>query len=79
LNGNGEKVLKPTLHTLWQPRTDSGASTPEPLWYLRVHALKDSEGQGDCPSRRFVRSSFLISPFALEENRHKANDRITGI
>lgn len=54
LNGNGTKVhLKAPKHTLWTP-TSSGTATPEPLWYLRVSVLKDQEGRGDCPSRRFA-------------------------
>jgi hypothetical protein len=55
LNGNGEKVKieNPAEHMLWQPRND-GALKQEPLWHLRVSVLKDQEGQGDAPSRRFA-------------------------
>jgi hypothetical protein len=61
LNGNGEKVKieNPAKHMLWQPRNDR-ALKQEPLWHLRVSVLKDQEGQGDAPSRRFV--SFFIVP-----------------
>jgi hypothetical protein len=55
LNGNGEKVCLDNRHHLWEPK--SGLEASEPLWHLRVSVLKDQEGQGDCPSRYFVRSS----------------------
>jgi len=55
LNGNGEKVaLNNTQHTLWQPKPHTGSEISEPLWYLRVSILKDHDGRGDCPSRRFA-------------------------
>jgi hypothetical protein len=61
LNGNGSKVEIPHTpkHTLWQPNASS-TSTPEPLWHLRVSVLKDEEGMGDCPSRRFVSRETLL-------------------
>jgi hypothetical protein len=64
LNGNGQKVDLPhTLrHTLWQPKT-SGAATPEPMWHLRVAVLKDEEGMGDCPNKRFVGGIFIHYDF----------------
>lgn len=54
LNGNGQPVSIPHTpkHTLWTPPA-SGTATPEPLWHLRVCVLKDAEGMGDCPNRRF--------------------------
>lgn len=53
ISGCGEEVKFDTsTHCLWQPRcTDS---PKEPLYHLRLSVLKDSEGRGDCPSRRFV-------------------------
>jgi hypothetical protein len=61
LNGNGEriKIENAAKHMLWTPRNED---TPkqEPLWHLRVSVLKDQEGRGDAPSRRFV--SFFIVP-----------------
>ncbi len=61
VNGNGDKVNieNAAKHMLWQPRNDS-ALKPEPLWHLRVSVLRDQEGRGDAPSRRFV--GFLIVP-----------------
>jgi hypothetical protein len=61
LNGNGEKVKleNAAKHLLWQPRND-GIPKQEPLWHLQVSVLKDQEGRGDAPSRRFV--SFFIVP-----------------
>lgn len=41
-------------HTLWQPKPTNGAEALEPMWHLRVSVLKDAEGMGDCPDRRFV-------------------------
>jgi hypothetical protein len=60
VNGNGEKVNieNAAKHLLWQPRSDTPKQ--EPLWHLRVSVLKDQEGRGDAPSRRFV--SFFIVP-----------------
>jgi len=55
LNGNGEriKIENAAKHMLWTPRNED---TPkqEPLWHLRVSVLKDQEGRGDAPSRRFA-------------------------
>jgi hypothetical protein len=61
LNGNGEKVKleNAAKYLLWQPRND-GIPKQEPLWHLQVSVLKDQEGRGDAPSRRFV--SFFIVP-----------------
>jgi hypothetical protein len=61
LNGNGErvKIENAAKHMLWQPRNESSPKQ-EPLWHLRVSVLKDKEGRGDVPSRRFV--SFFIIP-----------------
>ena len=61
INGNGEKIKIEDVakHLLWQPRND-GITRQEPLWHLRVSVLKDQEGRGDAPSRRFV--SFFIVP-----------------
>jgi len=58
INGNGEKVTieNTAKHLLWQPRNDS-IPKQEPLWHLRVSVLKNQEGRGDAPSRRFVSSS----------------------
>jgi hypothetical protein len=55
LNGNGEKVKleNAAKHLLWQPRND-GTPKQEPLWHLQVSVLKDQEGRGDAPSRRFA-------------------------
>jgi len=54
-NGNGEKVSiqNTAKHILWQPRNE-GTPKQEPLWHLRVSVLKDQEGRGDVPSRRFA-------------------------
>lgn len=50
---NGEKVdIKKQAH-LWQPKETQAKE--EPLWHLRISVLKDQEGRGDAPSRRFVR------------------------
>jgi len=54
LNGNGQKVyFESSKHMLWQPK-NTGLKVEEPLWHLRVSVLKDREGRGDCPSRRFA-------------------------
>ncbi|KAH8672010.1 hypothetical protein BGZ60DRAFT_374224 [Tricladium varicosporioides] len=52
LQCNGEKVdIKKQSH-LWQPKETKGKE--EPLWHLRISVLKDQEGRGDAPSRRFA-------------------------
>jgi hypothetical protein len=60
VNGNGERVKidNAAKHLLWQPRNE-GTPKEEPLWHLRVSVLKDQEGRGDAPSRRFV-SLFIV-------------------
>ncbi len=61
INGNGErvKIENAAKRLLWQPQND-GIPKAEPLWHLRVSVLKDQEGRGDAPSRRFV--SFFGPP-----------------
>lgn len=70
VNGNGErvKIENAAKHLLWQPRSDSPKQ--EPMWHLRVSVLKDQEGRGDAPSRRFV--SFFIVP------QHWVESLLTG-
>ena len=45
------RTAKPTL---WQPKPTNGEVISEPVYHLRVYVLKDGEGTGDCPNRRFV-------------------------
>jgi len=63
LNGNGTKIISETTpHTLWQPKPNQNLASAEPLWYLRVSAMKDHDMRGDCPNRLFVCPPLLISP-----------------
>jgi hypothetical protein len=66
INGNGGKVNLENVakHLLWQPRNE-GAPKAEPLWHLRVSVLKDQEGRGDAPSRRFV-NLFTIPRYQID-------------
>jgi hypothetical protein len=64
LHGNGEEVHLENKHCLWTPKNTGECK--EPLWHLRVQVLKDQEGRGDCPSKKFAFKS-------LQHLTHAAN------
>lgn len=50
---------RPPSPALWQSPTTHFASTPNPLYRLRLSILRNNLGHDDCPPRVFVRSPIL--------------------